>query len=431
MKNGAGVFVFVCLCIVLLCSLAWFGLDAIGLKGITEEGGITKGLDLVGGSSIVYQAETEEGTDLDMTEMATAMNTVVTMLRQRLDTLGYTEATVAMVGTDRVRVEIPGIDNPEEAVQKLGSTAKLQFVDSNGKVVLEGADIKKAQAAYGQISENGADEHYVSLELNSEAIEKFADATEEMAKLQSSGKNYISITLDGEAISSPSVSERIYSESCVISGSYDAADSQWLASIISAGQMPLVLRDIELRSVGPTLGMQALETSLIAGVIGIILVIIFMILVYRLLGVISSIALIAYMGIFGLLLVLFNVNLSLPGIAGIILTIGMAVDSNVIIFERIKEELSIGKSIRASVKSGFDRAFAAILDANVTTIIAAVVLMIFGSGTVQGFAITLFIGVIVSLFMTLVITKILLNAVVGMNVKNIWLFAAKLKKHDA
>ncbi len=431
MKKGVGVFVFMCLCIALVCSLCWFGFDAIGLKGITEEGSVTKGLDLVGGSSIVYQAETEEGSELGIAEMAEAMDTVVTMLRQRLDTLGYTEATVATVGTDRVRVEIPSISNPEEAVQKLGSTAKLQFVDSNGKVVLEGTDIKKATSQYGPISETGAPEYYVNLELNSDAVAKFADATEEMAALASSGMNYIAITLDGETMSAPMVNERINSDTCIISGSYGAEDSRWLASIISAGQMPLVLRDIELRSVGPTLGMQALETSITAGLIGIILVMIFMLLAYRLPGLISDIALIAYAAIFGILIVVFNVNLSLPGIAGIILTIGMAVDSNVVIFERVKEELNNGKSIRASVKSGFSRAFTAILDANITTIIAAVVLMAFGTGTVQGFAITLFIGVIVSLFMTLVITRVLLNAVASTNIKNTWLFAAKSKKQDA
>ena len=423
MKKSAGIFVLVCLCIVLTAVIAVYGIQAFGLPGVFEDDAIRKGLDLVGGSSIVYQAEVPEGKEIDNLEED--MRTVQAMLRQRLDAAGYTEGTVARVGDDRFRVEIPGISNPEEAVQKLGSTAKLEFVDSNGNVVLTGDDIEKATAVYTQAGSGLSQEHLVTLQLKPEAVKKFADATEEMSKLQGTGKNYIAIQLDGTSISVPFVNSRIESETCQIEGNFEQDEALWLANLISAGKLPLVLRDIELRSVGPTLGLQAFDSSVMAGAIGIVLVMLFMILIYRLNGLLSAITLVSYISIIGIILVAGKVNLSLPGIAGIILTIGMAVDSSVIIFERIREELNLGRSLRSSVKSGFSRAFTAILDANVTTLIAAAVLWYFGSGTIQGFAITLFIGVVVSLFTTLVVTRLLLTSVVGMNVKNVWLFGAK------
>jgi len=414
------------LCVVLVTMVAVFGIGSLNLPSVLEDDAISKGLDLVGGSSITYIAEPDE--TVENFDMATALGTVDSMLRQRLDTLGYTEATIARVGTDKIRVEIPGISDPEEAVRKLGSTAKLEFKDSNGKVILEGKDVKEAVASYGQTSGNSmGSEYYVSLSFNSEGREKFAEATAEMATLASSGANYIDIELDGDNISHASVRERIDSDNCIITGDFDKDESMYLAELISAGQLPVVLREIELRYVGPTLGSEALSTSLFAGAIGILLVMLYMILFYRLPGFISAISLVAYTAIFGVLIVAMKVNLSLPGIAGIILTIGMAVDSNVVIYERIKEELNSGKSARAAVKSGFGRAFSAILDSNVTTIIASVVLWYFGTGSVRGFAITLFIGVVISLFTALVVTRVLLYSLAKMNVSN-WLLGAKKKK---
>lgn len=423
MKNSVCSFVLMLLLVVLVTAVAVFGIGAFNLPGAFDDDAISKGLDLVGGSSITYVAEPDE--NAENFDMATALDTVESMLRQRLDTLGYTEATIAKMGTDRIRVEIPGIDDPEDALKKLGSTAKLEFLDSSGNVILEGKDVKEAVANYGQTSESSmGSQYYVSLTFNDSGRQKFADATEEMAKLASSSKNYIDIELDGENISRASVSYRIDSDSCMISGNFSKDEAVYLAELISSGQLPVVLREIELRYVGPTLGSEALASSIKAGLIGTLIVMLFMILVYRLPGLVSAIALVSYISIFAILIIVFKVNLSLPGIAGIILTIGMAVDSNVVIYERIKEELNTGKSTRAAVKSGFSRAFSAILDSNVTTIIASIVLWYFGTGAVRGFAITLFIGVVVSLFTALCITRVLLNSVTNMGAGR-WLLGAK------
>ena len=423
MKNSVCSFVLMLLLVVLVTAVAVFGIGAFNLPGAFDDDAISKGLDLVGGSSITYVAEPDE--NAENFDMATALDTVESMLRQRLDTLGYTEATIAKMGTDRIRVEIPGIDDPEDALKKLGSTAKLEFLDSSGNVILEGKDVKEAVANYGQTSESSmGSQYYVSLTFNDSGRQKFADATEEMAKLASSSKNYIDIELDGENISRASVSYRIDSDSCMISGNFTKDEAVYLAELISSGQLPVVLREIELRYVGPTLGSEALASSIKAGLIGTLIVMLFMILVYRLPGLVSAIALVSYISIFAILIIVFKVNLSLPGIAGIILTIGMAVDSNVVIYERIKEELNTGKSTRAAVKSGFGRAFSAILDSNVTTIIASIVLWYFGTGAVRGFAITLFIGVVVSLFTALCITRVLLNSVTNMGAGR-WLLGAR------
>lgn len=423
MKNSVCSFVLMLLLVVLVTAVAVFGIGAFNLPGAFDDDAISKGLDLVGGSSITYVAEPDE--NAENFDMATALDTVESMLRQRLDTLGYTEATIAKMGTDRIRVEIPGIDDPEDALKKLGSTAKLEFLDSSGNVILEGKDVKEAVANYGQTSESSmGSQYYVSLTFNDSGRQKFADATEEMAKLASSSKNYIDIELDGENISRASVSYRIDSDSCMISGNFTKDEAVYLAELISSGQLPVVLREIELRYVGPTLGSEALASSIRAGLIGTLIVMLFMILVYRLPGLVSAIALVSYISIFAILIIVFKVNLSLPGIAGIILTIGMAVDSNVVIYERIKEELNTGKSTRAAVKSGFSRAFSAILDSNVTTIIASIVLWYFGTGAVRGFAITLFIGVVVSLFTALCVTRVLLNSVTNMGAGR-WLLGAR------
>lgn len=423
MKNSVCSFVLMLLLVVLVTAVAVFGIGAFNLPGAFDDDAISKGLDLVGGSSITYVAQPDE--NAENFDMATALDTVESMLRQRLDTLGYTEATIAKMGTDRIRVEIPGIDDPEDALKKLGSTAKLEFLDSSGNVILEGKDVKEAVANYGQTSESSmGSQYYVSLTFNDSGRQKFADATEEMAKLASSSKNYIDIELDGENISRASVSYRIDSDSCMISGNFSKDEAVYLAELISSGQLPVVLREIELRYVGPTLGSEALASSIKAGLIGTLIVMLFMILVYRLPGLVSAIALVSYISIFAILIIVFKVNLSLPGIAGIILTIGMAVDSNVVIYERIKEELNTGKSTRAAVKSGFSRAFSAILDSNVTTIIASIVLWYFGTGAVRGFAITLFIGVVVSLFTALCVTRVLLNSVTNMGAGR-WLLGAR------
>ena len=423
MKNSVCSLILTLLCITLVVLVALFGIRGTALSGVFEEDTISKGLDLVGGSSITFKAIPEEGADVNMDE---AVEKAINIMRKRLDGMNQNEATVSKVGSDSIRIEIPGVTNPEDAVKTLGSTAKLVFQDSDGNVVVEGKDVKSAQAIYGQLNQNSVgSEWYVSLEFNEAARASFADATERMAAKKADGTNYIAIKLDEATISRPSVEQRIDDTNCVISGSFDEAGAKELATLISSGQLPVAFEEKELRSVGASLGSDALRSSLVAGLIGVILVMVYMILLYRLPGFVSCLALVAYTAIFGVVLAATKITLSLPGIAGIILTVGMAVDSNVVIYERIKEELRTGKTLRASVQSGFNRAFTAILDANVTTLIASVVLWNFGTGSVQGFAKTLFIGVVISLFTALVVTRVLLNAFVAFKVSPKLFGAAK------
>lgn len=414
-------FSIVLIVILALAYIAAFGLNVAGYQipsALDEENGIKRGLDLAGGSVIVFEADT---TDKVTEDNLTAVEAV---LRNRLDAQGYYEATVARQNDKRVRVEIPSVLDPEEAVKVLGATAKLTFVDKDGNVVLEGGtDVKSAQAAYEAVDASGTKGNLVKLTLTDEGRKKFADATAKISTYPD-GENYIAIMLDEEPISSPRVAEAIDSNDCVITGDFDNESAKALAGQIQSGQLPFSLKVVELRSIGASLGEKALTNSLIAGGIGLLLVILFMIIFYRLCGFISAIALVGYVSIVALILGLLRVNLTLPGIAGIILTIGTAVDANVIIFERVKEELKNGKTLRASVDAGFNRAFTAILDANVTTVIAAVVLYLFGTGTIKGFAVTLFIGTIVSMFTAVVVTRFLLRQLIGFNIKNSKLYSA-------
>ena len=431
MKKSILTFVCSLLVIALLGFTVWHGVDLgfTQIPSITDtENGVRLGLDLVGGSIITFEGMADE--DMPAEELSRNMEIVVDMLRQRLDFQGLTEAQVYQAGDRRVTVEIPSISDPEEAVQTLGSTAQLQFLDDNGNVILEGNQVADATAEYGAIDSTGVKQNYVSLELTDEGLEIFTEATKKAAAAESEGKNHINIVMDGQTISSPAVSSQyaetgITSKEVMITGGFTAEEAGLLANNIALGQLPFGLEQVEMRSVGAQLGMTALTSSIKAGVIGVLLVMIFMIAVYRLPGVVSCVALLFYCVLEGLALVIFKVNLSLPGIAGIILSIGMAVDANVVIFERIKEELRAGKTIRSAIDSGFHRAFSAILDSNITTFIAAAVLYFFGKGTIVGFAITLGLGIILSMFTALTVTRMLLNSLVGMKVTNIRLYGAR------
>ncbi len=389
---------------------------------LDKDWGIRQGLDLVGGSVITYEAQADNVTDEQM-------QSVENVLRNRLDSLGYNEATTSRQGEKKIRIEIPAIQDPQEAVNTLGQTAVLTFKDSDGKTVLQAEDVDSATAAYGEVDDKGTTAHYVKLKLNSSGVDKFYQATQAAAAKKTDNKNYIAIMLDDKVISQPMVDNAINSQDCVISGGFnDATETGELAALINSGNLPFSIKDVELSSIGPTLGEEALNTSLIAAGIGILLILIFMLAVYKLPGLVADIALLAYTAIVVYIMTLFRINLSLAGIAGIILSVGMAVDANVIIFERIKEELKLGKTVKTSVTSGFNRAFLAIIDSNITTIIAAVVLYIFGTGTIQGFAITLAIGTIVSMFTAIFVTKYLLNLIVDFKIKNIAWYGVKKKR---
>ncbi len=390
-------------------ALAIFGLNigALEIKPLTS--GISQGLDLRGGVSAVYEAKDEGQSDYE-----NLLSGTMAVLRNRLTGQGFTEATVTQQGTNRIRVEIPDVSDPNEILKIIGQPAKLEFKTADGEVIMDGAAVKKAEMGYLE----GAP--VVQFELNGAGTDAFAKATAENI-----GK-VITIELDGEVISAPTVNTAITGGSGYIEGNFTADSAQNLAMLIQSGALPLDIEQLEVRTISATLGEDALSTSVLAAIIGVALVILFMLILYRLPGVVATLALLIYILIdLFLLAVLPGVQLTLPGIAGIVLSIGMAVDANVIIFERIKEEMRAGKTVRASVESGFKRAFTAILDSNVTTIIAGVVLMLFGAGSIKGFAITLTIGVVASMFTAVVVTRFLLRQMVGLNLTKHSLYGVK------
>lgn len=403
------------LLIISLFVVCFDGIAVLDVPAVFSQEGVSLSVDLVGGSTITYEAQITE--DLSQTEIEEGLRSAVAMIRQRLDWMELTEATVRQGDSNRIVVEIPAVTNPDEAVEKLGQMGVLKFVDSNKKEIATGKHIKSAAAQYGDYNGDGVNDNFVALTLTDEGKSAFYTATGEMAALagsyESDGtpKNRIDIYLDEEIVSSPSVNEAISGDPIITVG--DAEQASWLANIINAGNMPFNLKDIESRTVGASLGADALSTSLIAGAVGLLLVCIFMIVMYRLPGVLSVIALAAYMAVYCFLVSFLRINLSLEGIAGAILSIGMAVDANVVIFERIKEELRAGKTVKTSIASGFKGAMRAVIDSNVTTLIAAVVLWVLGSGSVQGFAKTLFLGVLLSMLSAVFFTKFLLVSTSG------------------
>ena len=378
----------------------------------------------------MYKAQADSVTEDDM-------STVVSMLRTRLDGQGYTEATVTRQGTDKVRVELPDVQDAQKAVETLGATAQLIFAESVSqdpedstkviaeKEVMTGSAVKSASAEFGQ-TEQGMKKssYYISLELTDEGRDAFSEATGRLIGQP------IYILMDNKILSAPNVNSRIDSNSCIITGDFTAEEAKALASNIKSGQLPFSLEQVEVRTVSATLGDEALSKAMTAGVIGLILVLIFMLLVYRILGLMADIALMGYVAIVFLILANLHINLTLPGIAGIILSVGMAVDANVVIFERVKEELKLGKTVRSAVDAGFNRALSAVVDSNVTTIISALILWWLGTGTIKGFGITLLIGIVVSMLSAIFITKFLLKQMIGMNVKNLWLYGISKKSES-
>ncbi len=409
--------------VLVIACLVYTALCGIGTVVQPTKDGVVLGLDLVGGSEITYEAVIPEGTSAEAVE--TGMEAAKTMLQQRLDSLGYTEASAYLSGSNRIVVEIPAVDDPEEAVQRLGTTAVVNFVDADGKVWLTGADIEDATFEYSAVDATGIATNHVRLELTSEGTAKLSEAS--VAVLgRTDGNSYLAIEMDGEQISAPRVNEALNTSSVIISlGENPTSEyAKYLADIISAGALPFNLTTAKVQTIGASLGEKSLSTSLLAGMIGLLLVMLFMIVVYRFMGLISCIALVCYSALFAVAISVFHVNLSLPGIAGIILTIGMAVDANVIIFERIKEELKQGKTLRFAIDAGYKRAFWAIFDANITTMIAGGVLLWQGTGTILGFATTLLIGVVLSMIVMLVLTRLLLKTAVGLKITNLKLYCA-------
>ncbi|MDD3894376.1 MAG: protein translocase subunit SecD [Syntrophomonadaceae bacterium] len=356
---------------------------------------INLGLDLRGGLRVVLEAQETEGKKITDDTITKALG----ILRTRVDSLGVKETTLYPQGDNRVVIEIAGEDDPEAAVDILKNVAQLEFQDEQGNVLVTGENLENAEA---RMTQSGASTAEVLLEFDKEGAKLFADAT-----TTNVGKPIL-IVIDDKVISAPNVDEPITDGNAVIRGTFTAEEANNLAVQLRSGALPVSFEVLEKRSVGPTLGADSLDKSLKAGIIGLIAVLIFMLGYYRLPGLIADLSLVIYITlVLGTMSVLGAV-LTLPGIAGLALSIGMAVDANVVTYERIKEELRFGKTLGAAIDAGFKRAFWAIFDSNLTTLIAAGVLMYFGTGPIKGFAVTLSIGIIASVLLVLTFTRYML-----------------------
>lgn len=412
--KGKSTFIFT------LCTLAIIILTFVCFKGVTIGGWevksfdqtITKGLDLQGGVSVLLGIQDENVSKEDLQKTKN-------LIQLRVNKLGVAETVVTTEGDNRIRVDIPGEYNSQGIVDSLSKTGNLTFKSPDGKVLLTGKDVKEATAILSQQTSQPE----VSLELNDEGSKKFAEATGKYLNQR------ISINMDDEQLTNPLVQSQITNGKAVITGMSSMDEAKNIAGLINSGALPVTIKALSQQTVGAQLGATALPNAVKAGVVGVGLIFLFMIIYYRVPGFIASIALTLYITLVLLIFVEIGATLTLPGIAGFLLTIGMAVDANVLIFERIREELRRGVSSKAAVKKGFENALSSIVDSNVTTIIAALVLYFMGSGAVKGFAITLLIGIVVSLFTALVVTKFLMNQALNMGIlKKTSYFRAKVKR---
>ncbi len=400
-------------------AIIFIALCGVGKNKKGSAAGIRLGLDLAGGVSITYETVKEDPT-------AEELKDTVYKLQKRVDDSGQTEAAVYQEGDNRINVDIPGATDAEETLKALGRVGEIFFILGTGNitlneegtdfvllktleeikeagdVILDGTDIQGAEAGWYQ--EYNITKNVVSLTLNESGRTKFAEATTAHVG------EAIAIVYDGEVISAPTVQEPLTEGKAQISGGFTAEEANNLATTIRVGALPLELRELRSNVVGASLGQEAVSTSLFAAAIGIALVLLFMAIRYRIPGLAADLALCIYVGLMVVCLNLLEITLTLPGLAGIILSIGMAVDANVIIFSRIQEEIGAGKTVRSAIKLGFSKAFSAIVDGNITTLIAAAVLYILGSGTIKGFATTLALGIVLSMITALFVTRFILYA---------------------
>ncbi|MDD2401177.1 MAG: protein translocase subunit SecD [Clostridia bacterium] len=382
--------------VALIVGVAYFSLNPV-------KENIRLGLDLEGGVQVRLQAKGPV-TDEDIAQ-------VIEIMRTRVDSLGVAEPTIQKEGNNRVLLELPGLEDPESAIDVIGKTAQLEFKTMDGDLVLTGKDLKNAKEALD--SQSG--EAYVSLEFSAEGTKKFAEITTKLVNEypevgeKRDEHRKIAILLDKQILQNPYVDEPIPSGQARVSGYENLEEAHKIALLLRSGALPVPVEIIEKRTVGPTLGADSVANSKQAAIWGLVAVMIFMIVFYRVPGIIADVSLILYTLLLLGILVAINATLTLPGIAGFLLSVGMCVDANIIIYERLKEELCNGKSLRAAIDSGFSRAFWTIFDANVTTLIAAVVLFYLGSGTIKGFAVTLSLGIICSMFTAITFTRYMLK----------------------
>ena len=435
MKKGRGWGILI-LILVILAGASWYAGTIISTVGVGESRNIKLGLDLKGGVSITYETVEENPSAEDMTD-------TVYKLQKRVESYS-TEAQVYQEGDRRINIEIPGVTDANAILEELGSPGSLYFITNhdkdgnenytyngelgayelnydletlieNGSAILSGTDVESAEPGYQNTSSvSTGQEPVVELRFTQEAVQIFADATTEAA----SAGDSIAIYYDGELISVPTVNTPITDGQCIIEGMGSYEESNELATFVRVGSLSLELKELHSKVLGAQLGEEALSSSLFAAAIGLVLIMLFMIVMYRVSGLAASIALILYCALTVYVLWIFDITLTLPGIAGIVLSIGMAVDANVIIFARIREEIAAGKSVESAIGSGFHKAMSAIVDGNITTLIAAVVLGLRGSGTVKGFAYTLGIGIVLSMFTALVITRWIMKCFFAIGLKD-------------
>lgn len=361
---------------------------------------INLGLDLRGGVHAVL-----EGQDTSETKVTReVMQRVQAVIERRIDALGVSEPVLQLQGNRRLIVELPGVKDPKDALETIGRTARLEIQDPLGKTALTGADLGDAQLTQDEFGRPG-----VSVTFTKDGARKFAQLTRTYQGMQ------IPHVLDDEVLVNPVVQEPILNGQGVITGRFTIEEAKNLAVLLKSGALPVPIEVLEVRNVGPTLGREAIDQSVRAGLLGLALTLLFILAVYRRPGALAALALGVYILLVLGILVAMRATLTLPGIAGFILSVGMAVDANVIIFERVKDELRHGKRLRAATEAGWDRAFQAILDSNVTTLLSALILFYFGTGPIRGFAVTLTVGIVASMFTAIVVTRVLLRAVVDRN----------------
>ncbi|KZL93769.1 protein translocase subunit SecD [Clostridium magnum] len=400
MKSRVRSTILFIICVLVIGFLGYsgvYGVNAGGyrLKSFGEV--INRGLDLQGGVSVLEEIQ---GDNVDQE----TINKTIELISMRVNKMGVSETVVTREGQKRIRIEIPGKFDAKEIEEGIAKTGELKFVGPDKSTILTGKDVKKASA---YINPEDA-QPTISLELNDQGAKKFADATQKFM-----GQT-ISITMDDQELTSPTVQAHITNGKATISGSKSLEEATRQANIINSGALPVTVKPVETKTIGASLGANALPLSILAAKVGIAIVMLFMILYYRIPGILASIALVLYIYIVLLAFASVNVTLTLSGIAGFLLTVGMAVDASILIFERMKEELKSGKSVRAAIDAGFHRAMSSVLDSNITTIIAGVVLYGLGSGAVKGFALTLIIGVALSMVTAITVTRLLIKLAAGM-----------------
>ncbi len=379
---------------------------------------ISLGLDLQGGVHVVLKAVKEKAaiTSEDMQQLKSVM-------RERVDELGVSEPVIQISGEDRLIVELAGVKDPQEAVNLIGKTAMLQFKTADGKTILTGKDLKNAKAMINPST--GKPE--IQLEFNAEGAKIFGNVTSRLVQEypNKDPRRAIAIYLDEELLTNPNVEEAIPSGKAVISGNRSFEEASNIAALLRGGALPVNVEIMEKRTVGPTLGADSLVKSINAIIYALIAIALFIILYYRVPGLVAAFSLLVYAILVMGGLAVINAVLTLPGIAGLLLSVAFAVDANVIIYERLKEELKNGKTIRAAVEAGFGRAFWTIFDANTTTLLAAAVLFYYGTGPIRGFAVTLSIGILASMFTAITFTRFILRLLADTKlVTNTWLYGA-------